>query len=108
MNGMISFYKSKNPYFKQFIARMNALQETTRDVESKKRALEEQIDSLNHECTRLRTEQVQSLGPEKADTNVQEALTQQLEVNREQHQKQVQALRDEIDAKQLVIEQLRE
>lgn len=30
-------------------AKMNALQETAKDVESRKRALEEQVDALNHE-----------------------------------------------------------
>ena len=88
---------------------MSALQETAKDIEARKRALEEQVDSLNHECTRLRAqEQVQSLGPAQADTTVQEALEKQLEQNREQHQKQVAALRDEIDAKQALVDQLRE
>lgn len=66
------------------------------------------MDSLNHECTRLRAQE--SLGPAtaQADTTVKEALEKQLEQNREQHQKQVQNLRDEIDAKQAVIDQLRE
>lgn len=90
-------------------AKMNALQETAKDVESRKRALEEQVDQLNHECSRLRAqEQVQSLGPSKVDTSVQEALQSQLEENRAQHQKQVQALRDEIDSKQNLVDQLRE
>ena len=90
-------------------ARMSALQETAKDIEARKRALEEQVDALNHECTRLRAqEQVQSLGPAQADTTVQEALEKQLEQNREQHQKQVAALRDEIDAKQALVDQLRE
>ncbi|CAG7837954.1 unnamed protein product, partial [Allacma fusca] len=91
-------------------ARMSALQETAKDIESRKRALEEQVDALNHECTRLRAqEQVQSLGPaQAADTTVQEALEKQLEQNREQHQKQVAALRDEIDAKQTLVDQLRD
>jgi len=90
-------------------AKMNALQETAKDVESRKRALEEQVDALNHECSKLRAqEQVQSLGPSKVDTSVQEALQNQLEENRVQHQKQVQALRDEIDAKQNLVDQLRD
>ena len=91
-------------------ARMLALQETAKDSESRKRALEEQVDSLNHECSRLRAqEQVQSLGPTQAtDSTVQEALEKQLEQNLEQHQKQVTAFRDEIAAKEAQIDQLRE
>jgi len=90
-------------------ARMSALQETAKDIEARKRALEEQVDALNHECTRLRAqEQVQSLGPTQADATVKEALEKQLEQNREQHQKQVQALRDEIHEKQSLADELRE
>jgi chromosome segregation ATPase len=91
--------------------RITTLQETSKEIESRKRALEEQVDALNHECTRLRAqEQVQSLGPAaaQADATVREALEKQLEQNREQHQKQVQNLRDEIDAKQAMVDQMRE
>jgi kinesin family protein 5 len=88
-------------------ARMTALQETAKDVDSRKRALEEQLDALNHECTRLRA---QSIGPavQATDSAVQGVLEKQLEQNLEQHQKQVTALRDEISAKQAQIDQLRD
>jgi len=91
-------------------ARMQALQETCKEVESRRRSLEEQVDALNHECSKLRAqEQVQSLGPTQAtDASVQEALEKQLEQNLEQHQKQLTALRDEIAAKEAQIEQLKE
>jgi uncharacterized protein YukE len=91
--------------------KITALQETAKEIESRKRSLEEQVDALNHECTRLRAqEQVQSLGPAAvpADATVKEALEKQLEQNHEQHQKQVQNLRDEIDGKQALVDQLRE
>ena len=90
---------------------MYALQETAKEVESRKRALEEQVDSLNHECSRLRAqEQMQSLGPttQVADSTVLEALEKQLEQNLEQHQRQVTSFRDEIAAKEAQIDQLRE
>lgn len=96
-------------------ARMLILQDTAKEMELRRRNLEEQVDALNHECSRLRAqEQVQSLGPAQAAdasdprVSVQEALEKQLEQNLEQHQKQLTALRDEMAAKEAQIDQLRE
>lgn len=44
----------------------------------------------------------------KSDADMKEALEQQMEMHRESHQKQLTALRDEIDNKQSLIDQLKE
>nr|CAH0104817.1 unnamed protein product [Daphnia galeata] len=86
----------------QHEAKMKALQENMKDVENKKRNLEEAVDSLNEECAKLKVaEQLQAL-------LIKAALEQQLDQQREAHQKQVAKLRDEITDKQTVIEDLRD
>nr|CAG4634618.1 EOG090X014G [Alona affinis] len=99
----------------QHEAKMKALQESMKEVENKKRHLEEAVDSLNEECAKLKAaEQMQAVSTiDKAAEQEQAllikgALEQQLDQHREAHQKQVAALRDEITEKQTVIEDLRD
>ncbi|CAM1154779.1 Uncharacterised protein r2_g4355 [Pycnogonum litorale] len=94
---------------------MKSLTESMKDVENKKRNLEEAVDSLNEECAKLKAAEemhiVSSKEKEKEKTmanNMKEALEQQLEKHREAHQKQLATLRDEIAAKQELVDQLRE
>nr|CAG4638948.1 EOG090X014G [Daphnia magna] len=99
----------------QHEAKMKALQENMKEVENKKRHLEEAVDSLNEECAKLKAaEQMQAVSTiDKAAEQEQAllikgALEQQLDQHREAHQKQVAMLRDEITDKQTVIEDLRD
>ncbi len=92
-------------------------------MENKKRIFEEAVDSLNEECAKLKVAELQAL-------LIKAALEQQLDQQREAHQKQVSRifvlktslikyiyiphflqvakLRDEITDKQTVIEDLRD
>jgi len=99
----------------QHEAKMKALQENMKEVENKKRQLEEAVDSLNEECAKLKAaEQMQAVSTtDKAAEQEQAqlikgALEQQLDQHREAHQKQVATLRDEITEKQTLIEDLRD
>lgn len=86
-----------------------------KDVENKKRSLEETVDQLNEECAKLKAAEemhhVTSKEREKEKYSVEQmknALEQQIEKHREAHQKQLSALRDEIAEKQNLIDQLRD
>nr|CAG4643721.1 EOG090X014G [Lepidurus arcticus] len=99
----------------QHEAKMRALQESMRDVENKKRTLEEAVDSLNEECAKLKAaEHMQTMSSQakaveqEAALRMQEALEQQIDQHREAHQKQLATLRDEIVEKQAAIEELRD
>ena len=58
----------------------------------------------------LSTEQIHITEKEKvkSDADMKDALEQQMEMHRESHQKQLSALRDEMDNKQSLIDQLKE
>ncbi|VDO80781.1 unnamed protein product [Soboliphyme baturini] len=93
----------------QYEAKMKSLMESMKDVENKKRQLEEAIDALNEECAKLKAqEKVAEVGmTPSSDAEVKAALESQLESHREAHAKQLAALRNEIDEKNKTIEQLR-
>lgn len=95
----------------QHEAKMSSLNETIKDIDHKKRLLQENVDSLNEEIAKLRAqEQIHITEKEKvkSDADMTSALEQQMEVHRESHQKQLSGLRDEIDNKQSLIDQLKE
>ena len=99
----------------QYEAKMKSLQESMRDVENKKRSLEEAVDQLNEECTKLRAAEemhdVTTKEKQKERDSVEKmknALEAQIEKHRENHQKQLSALRDEIAEKQSLIDQLKD
>merc|ERR1719458_2459301 len=82
----------------QHEAKMKTLNETVRESDTKKRSLEEELDSLHEKVTQLKaSEQMHAVASE-------EQLTQ----HREQHQKQVAQLRNEITEKQTAMEDLRD
>ena len=58
----------------------------------------------------LSTEQIHITEKEKvkSDADMKDALEQQMEVHRESHQKQLTGLRNEMDNKQSLIDQLKE
>lgn len=86
----------------QHEAKMKTLTHSMKDADNKKRTLEEQVDALNEEVARLKAVSQVSV----QDGHIKEALEKQIDEHREQHQKQLSALRDEITAKQQQIEEL--
>lgn len=80
----------------QHEARMQTLAESMKVAETRKRALEEDVDALREECAKLKAaEQVQAVtNKEKAEekeaaTKMRVALEEQMDQLRDAHQKQV-------------------
>lgn len=99
----------------QYEAKMTSLQESIRDAENKRRLMEETVDTLNEECAKLKAaeemHQVTSIEKEKEKDSVEQmknALEHQIEKHRENHQKQLATLRDEIADKQAMIDQFKD
>ncbi|PRD22634.1 UNVERIFIED_CONTAM: Kinesin heavy chain [Trichonephila clavipes] len=99
----------------QYEAKMRTLQETMKDVDAKKRALEESVDALNEECAKLKAAEEMHIMTSKekeklkdSAEKMKEALEQQIEKHREAHQKQLSSLRDEIAEKENQINKLRD
>jgi len=95
----------------QHEAKMKSLNETIREGEAKKRSLEENLDSLQEEVTQLKAaEQMHAVASEEQqkEANIKEALEEQLAQHREQHQKQVAQLRNEITEKQSAVDELKD
>lgn len=99
----------------QYEAKMNSLQESIKDAENKRRVLEETVDQLNEECAKLKAaeemHQVTSKEKEKEKDSVEQmknALEQQIEKHRENHQKQLANLRDEISERQQMVDQFKD
>jgi len=95
----------------QHEAKMKSLNETIKEGETKKRQLEESLDALQEEVTQLKAaEQMHAVASEEQqkEANIKEALEEQLAQHREQHQKQVAQLRNEITEKQSVIDELKD
>uniref|UniRef100_A0A669CSH8 Kinesin heavy chain n=1 Tax=Oreochromis niloticus TaxID=8128 RepID=A0A669CSH8_ORENI len=96
----------------QHEAKIRSLTEYMQSVEQKKRQLEESHDSLSEELAKLQ-DQDNSLLEEKdgekgetEDGNVKKALRHQGESHRGLHHKQLARLRDEINEKQRIIDDL--
>ncbi|KAL8587065.1 hypothetical protein ACOMHN_023455 [Nucella lapillus] len=103
----------------QYEAKMSTLSETIKNVEHKKRQLEENVDSLNEECAQLKAQQsmhVTTVSEKEKETStklqaeieIKETLEKQMMAHREQHQKQLSSLREEIADKQALIDGLKE
>ncbi|KAK6165576.1 hypothetical protein SNE40_022480 [Patella caerulea] len=102
----------------QHEAKITTLNDTIKDIESKKRQLEETVDSLNEEIAKLRAqEQMHTTAMSKqaeassklhSEAQLKEALEAQMEMHRENHQKQLSALREDISEKQGVIDTLKD
>lgn len=88
----------------QHEARMKTLQESMHEVEVRKRQLEEQVDTLTEDVTRLKAAE----GLSVSEGESKEALEKQMETHRDLHQKQVVQLRQEINQKQALIEDLKD
>lgn len=95
----------------QYEAKMKSLNEFIKEVEAKKRSLEEQVDALTEEVSRHKaTEQMHKVASDQRqeEMEMRSALEQQISQHREQHQKQVALLRDEITEKQAHVEELKD
>jgi len=102
----------------QYEAKMATLTDTIRDVEGKRRALEENVDTLNEEIARFKASDLMAQGAAqkaqetsdklKTETEIKQALEEQMAGHREQHQKQLASLREDLSGKQTVIDELTE
>jgi kinesin family protein 5 len=88
----------------QHEAKMRSMLESMKELEDKKRTLEQTQDSLNEELVKLRA-QGRVAG---SSSNIQKELSQQMEQISEQHQKQLTTLRDEIRSKEGQMETLKD
>eukprot|EP00794_Sanderia_malayensis_P003372 gene3372-3861_t len=88
---------------------MGTMTETIKEVEAKKRILEEAVDTLNEEIAGLKAKEQMNLAAykdkeeEHADLllsahEMKSALQEQMETHRDNHQRQVNKLRDEIQS----------
>ncbi|KAL8577573.1 hypothetical protein ACOMHN_044253 [Nucella lapillus] len=102
----------------QYEAKMSTLSESIKTVEQKKRQLEENIDSLNEECAQLKAQHSMATAVSEkeketstklqAEIEMKETLEKQMMAHRENHQKQLSALREEIADKQAMVDGLKE
>merc|ERR1719402_60680 len=90
-------------------AKMKTLNETIRESDTKKRSLEETVDTLREEITQLNASmQMHAVASEEQqkEANIKDALEEQLSQHREQHQQQMEELRDNNQALSLASDQL--
>ncbi|NP_001116747.1 kinesin heavy chain isoform X1 [Danio rerio] len=103
----------------QHQAKIKSLTDYMQNMEQKKRQLEESHDSLTEELAKLHAEErmheVSVLDKEKEHMSrmqdaeeMKKALEQQMESHRETHQKQLSRLRDEIEEKQRILDELKD
>ncbi|XP_028416409.1 kinesin heavy chain-like [Dendronephthya gigantea] len=103
----------------QHEAKMKTLHASMKEMEGKKRVLEEAVDALNEQMSKVRTEaNVQALalkdkeqehaGLLESASEMKVALEKEMEVHRESQQKQIAKLRDEIQANEALVAELKE
>ncbi|KAK6321819.1 hypothetical protein J4Q44_G00087950 [Coregonus suidteri] len=97
----------------QHEAKIHSLTEYMQNIELKKRQLEDNYDSLSEELAKLQAQESMSevtKGENQTDikesADVKRAMEQQMESHRETHHKQLGRLRDEINEKQKIIDDL--
>lgn len=90
-------------------AKMKSQQEYIKEIEAKKRKLEDEIDSINEELTRIKAQETvlkQTNQSDQTSDLVNKALKEQLESHIEQLKKQVKDLRDDNDKQQKKVHEL--
>jgi len=95
----------------QYEAKMKSLNESIKDLDGKKRQLEEQTDTLNEDVAKLKaSEKMHEVASEERQEEMQmrSTLETQISQHREQHQKQVAQLRDEITDKATLMEEIKD
>ncbi|CAF1174716.1 unnamed protein product [Rotaria sordida] len=88
----------------QHEAKMRSMLESIKELEEKKRTLEQTQDIINEELVKLRA-QGRVVG---SSSDIQKELSQQMEQISEEHQKQLTTLRDEIRTKETQMEALKD
>uniref|UniRef100_A0A8C6XSV8 Kinesin-like protein n=1 Tax=Naja naja TaxID=35670 RepID=A0A8C6XSV8_NAJNA len=94
----------------QHEAKIKSLTDYMQNMEQKRRQLEELQDSLNEELAKLRAQdkEKEHLTLLQDAEEMKKTLEQQMESHRETHQKQLSRLRDEIEEKQKIIDDIRD
>ncbi|XP_032369593.1 kinesin heavy chain isoform X1 [Etheostoma spectabile] len=104
---------SRHLLISQHEAKIRSLTDYMHNVEMKRRKLEDSYDSLSEELARLQAQESMSqvtsgenLSSVQDSCYIKRALKQQMESHRESHSKQLGRLRDEMNEKQKIIDDL--
>ncbi|KAG9491587.1 hypothetical protein GDO78_000216 [Eleutherodactylus coqui] len=98
----------------QHEAKIRSLTEYMHSVELKKRQLEESYDTLSEELAKMQAQEnvtevaVKDKAQDALEANEVKVLEMQMESHREAHHKQLARLRDEINEKQKIIDELKD
>jgi len=95
----------------QYEAKIKSCNDSIKELDATKRTLEEQVDTMNEEVSKLQaSEKMHQVASDQRqeEMEMRTALETQLSQHREQHQKQVAQLRDQITEKQSLMEELKD
>merc|ERR1712018_378690 len=95
----------------QYEAKIKSCNDSIKELDATKRTLEEQVDTMNEEVSKLQaSEKMHQVASDQRqeEMEMRTALETQLSQHREQHQKQVAQLRDQITEKQTLMEEIKD